>query len=189
MKKNLFYDKIQENPMIAAIRNIEDVDKVIKSPCEICFLLSGDIFNLKGVIQKLKESDKLVYVHVDLLEGFSKDTVALRYIYENMKPDGIITTKTHLIKKARTLGIFAIQRLFILDTISLETGIKTAKSIQPDAIEILPGIIPKIIKKLKKEINIPVIAGGLISDKEDIIEGLKAGAMGISASNEKLWYM
>lgn len=189
MKNNFFYEKVQDNPMIAAIRDISEVDKVIESPCEICFLLSGDIFNLKDIINKLKINDKLVYVHVDLLEGFSKDTVALKYIHEHMKPDGIITTKIHLIKKAKALGIFAIQRLFILDTISLETGIKSSKSIQPDAIEILPGIIPKIIRKIKKEVHIPIIAGGLMTDKEDIIGALKAGAMGISASSEKLWYM
>lgn len=36
----------------------------------------------------------------------------------------------------------------------------------PDAVEILPGLMPKIIKKLCSTVNVPINAGGLISDKE-----------------------
>ncbi|QEK10902.1 glycerol-3-phosphate responsive antiterminator [Crassaminicella thermophila] len=186
---NPFYDKIEANPVIAAVNSIEKIDLAIKSPCEIVFLLTGNIFNLKGTIDKVKDNGMDIYVHIDLMEGFSKDMTALKYIYENMKPDGIITTKSSLVKAAKSMNIYAIQRLFILDSLSLERGINSINATKPDAIEILPGIMPKIIKKIYNETKLPVIGGGLINDKEDVIESLKAGAIGISTSKEEIWYM
>ncbi|MDD6816334.1 MAG: glycerol-3-phosphate responsive antiterminator, partial [Firmicutes bacterium] len=34
---------------------------------------------------------------------------------------------------------------------------------------------------------IPIICGGLISDKEDVIGALSAGAAAISSTNQKVW--
>lgn len=186
---NKFYNKIQASPIVAAVKNMEKLDLAIQSPCEIMFLLTGSIFNLKSIVNRVKESDMYIYIHIDLMEGFSKDGVALKYINENIKPDGIITTKSNLVKIAKDLNIFAIQRLFILDSLSLETGIKSIHSTKPDAIEILPGVMPKIIKNIHQETRIPMIAGGLIKDKEDVIESLRAGAMGISTTREEVWYL
>ncbi|MCT4620861.1 MAG: glycerol-3-phosphate responsive antiterminator [Marinisporobacter sp.] len=188
MNKN-FYEKVEANPIIAAVNSMEKLDLAIQSPCEIIFLLTGNIFNLKGIIDKVKDQGMDIYVHIDLMEGFSKDTVALKYIHENMKPDGIITTKSSLVKKAKNMNIRAIQRLFILDSLSLETGIHSVKSTRPDAIEIMPGIMPKIIKKVYDKTKLPVIAGGLINDKDDVIQSLKAGAMAISTSKKEIWDM
>ena len=38
-------------------------------------------------------------------------------------------------------------------------------------------------------VSVPVIAGGLISDKEDIIAALDAGAASISTTKEELWFL
>ena len=37
--------------------------------------------------------------------------------------------------------------------------------------------------------RVPVIAGGLISDKEDIIAALDAGAAAISSTNPAIWFL
>ena len=183
----IFYDSVQDNPIIAAIHNVNDLNLAIDTDCEIIFLLTGNIFNLKDVVEKIKQRGKEVYIHIDLLEGFSRDLVALKYIHENIRPTGIITTKSNLIKIAKEMNMFTIQRLFILDSMALETGINSIHMAKPDAVEILPGIMPKIIKKVYNTTNIPVIAGGLIQDKEDVIESLKAGAIGISSSSKDIW--
>ena len=53
--------------------------------------------------------------------------------------------------------------------------------------EILPGVMPKIIKRICNLVNVPVITGGLIDEKEDIINALRAGAEGVSTTDKKLW--
>lgn len=187
--KNEFYDKIRENPIIAAVNSLDKLDKAIASPCEIIFLLTGSIFNLQEMVNSIKVSGKIVYIHLDLIEGFSRNVCALKYINENIAPNGIITTKSSLIRAAKEMGLFSIQRLFMLDALSLESGINSIKTIRPDAVEILPGIMPRVTKTISTEANIPIITGGLISDKEDVIASIKAGAIGISTSKEEIWYM
>lgn len=184
-----FFEHIQENPIISAINDISKIDEAINSPCKLIFLLTGDILNIEKIVNKLRENGKLVYIHVDLIGGFARDTVALKYILNAIKPDGIITTKSNLVKVAKDLGIFTIQRLFLLDSLALDSGISSIKTIRPDAVEILPGIMPKIIKEIREETRIPVIAGGLIKDKADVINSLNAGAIGISTSNKTVWHM
>ncbi|MFZ5969659.1 MAG: glycerol-3-phosphate responsive antiterminator [Bacillota bacterium] len=184
---NKFYGKVQDNPIIAAVNHPEKLEQAIQSPCEIVFLMTGSIFDLKNTVERVKSNGMDIYIHIDLMDGFSKDEVALRYIHDAIKPDGIITTKANLIKIAKKLDMFVIQRLFILDSLSLETGIKSIHVTKPDAIEILPGIMPKVIQQIHEETRIPIIAGGLIKDKDDIIQSLKAGAIGISTSSPNVW--
>lgn len=88
---------------------------------------------------------------------------------------------------AKEKGLIAIQRLFLLDSLNLDSGIKAVKTCRPDAIEILPGVMPKITKLIAEETKRPVITGGLIMDKSDVIDALKAGAIGISTSKEDIW--
>ncbi len=187
--KNQLLDRLEVNPVIAAVNSMEKVTQAIESPCETVFLLKGNIFNLSNIINAFKQVHMTVYVHLDLMEGLSKDLTALRYISEKIKPDGIITTKNSLVKKAKSMHLYTIQRLFLLDSLSLEKGIHSVCETKPDAIEVMPGIMPKIIEKISAASQIPVISGGLISDKEDVIQCLKSGAMGVSTSKRELWYV
>lgn len=184
-----FFDNVHLNPIIGALNDIDDMDSMINSPCRIVFLLTGNIMNVHEIVKKLKDSGKLVYVHIDLIEGFSQHPSVMDYINKYVKPDGIISTKNRMIKAAKEHNIFTIQRLFLLDSLALTTGKESIKSIKPDAVEILPALMPKIIKELYKETRVPIIAGGLVRDKEDIIDGLNAGAIGVSTSNPKVWGM
>ena len=66
---------------------------------------------------------------------------------------------------------------------------KQLSMVHPDFIEILPGVMPKIIRKICKMVKIQVIAGGLITDKEDIVAALDAGAISVSSTNQEIWKM
>lgn len=180
---------LHENPIIAAINNMEAMEEALQSSVNIIFLLTGDIFTLKETVEKIRAVGKLVFIHVDLMEGYSKDATGVKYIIDEIHPDGIITTKSHHIKLAKEKGIIAIQRLFLLDSLNLDSGIKAVKSCRPDAVEILPGVMPKITKRIVSETKKPVITGGLIMDKSDVIDALQAGAIGISTSKKDIWAM
>ncbi|MCY6355950.1 glycerol-3-phosphate responsive antiterminator [Clostridium sp. ZS2-4] len=187
--KNEFFDRIQISPIIAAVKDLDKLDSAIESPCEIIFLLKGDIFNLREIVNKVKNQGKSIFIHIDLIDGFSKNVTALKYIHEHIKPDGIISTKATLIKAAKEMKMFAIQRFFILDSLSLNNAVEAMRTLHPDAVEILPGIMGKITETLHHQTRKPIITGGLIKDKEDVIESIKSGAIGISTTDEKIWYM
>ena len=186
--KETFTEKLKTNPVIAAVKDTEKLDDALNSECEVIFLLCGNIFNLKSIVEKAKKKGKIIFIHIDLIDGFSRDATALSYIYEEIRPDGIISTKNSQLKTAKQLGLLTVQRLFIIDSLSIDTAVKASVSINPDAIEIMPGIMPRITRKLSSQLDVPVIAGGLISEKDDIKNALESGAKGVSTSDTSLWY-
>lgn len=191
MNNREFINRIESNPIIAAVKDDEGLKIALTEDIEIIFVLYGDICTISGIVKKIKEAGKVALVHVDLITGLNttKD-VCLDFIKDNTEADGIITTKSNLIAHARELGLNTVLRYFILDSMALTNIEKQAKStgIKPDIIEFLPGIVlPKMIKKINKVSRVPIIAGGLIADKEDVMNALDAGAMAISSTNPDVW--
>lgn len=76
------YDKLARSPVIAAVKDTNALEAALASPSEIIFLLCGNIFNLQEIVERANRCGKDIYVHVDLIEGFSRDAVSLRYIAE-----------------------------------------------------------------------------------------------------------
>jgi len=71
--------------------------------------------------------------------------------------------------------------------LSYKNSLKYAREIKPDFVEILPGAMPKIIKRFLYNYNCNLIASGIIMDKEDVILALKAGAVAISTTKSEIW--
>lgn len=184
-----FFDRVMKNPIICSIRNLEDIDIALNSPCEIIFLNTGNIFNLREISHRLREKNKDLYIHVESIDGFSRDTWGLEYIVKNIHPHGIITGKSDLVKLSKDMGIFTIQRIIVSDSMSLQYSIDSIKKSRPSAVEVLPGIMPNIIEKIIKDTRISVIASGLITDNKQIISSLNAGSIAISSSNKDVWYI
>lgn len=190
MTKPSFFELIEANPVIAAVKDEEGLN--VCCSCEdikVVFILYGDICNIRKIVQRVKQSGKIAMVHVDLMEGLSGKEVVVDYIKEHTQADGIISTRPALIKRGRELGLYTTLRTFILDSMSYENVPKQVANAKPDMLEILPGLMPKIIKRVSKKVKVPVIAGGLISDREDVMNALSAGAISVSSTNPAVWMM
>lgn len=186
--KNIMLDLLKENPIIAAVKDIDGLKRAIKSGCKVVFLLFGDICDIGELVTMVKKADKLAIVHIDLIDGLSSKDSSAKYISKNTSADGIISTKLNLIKTAKENGLITIQRVFVIDSLSFENAQKHMQHGNADFIEILPGIMPKIIKSMAEKSAIPIIAGGLIRDKEDVMSSLNAGAKGVSTTNSDIWH-
>lgn len=92
-----------------------------------------------------------------------------------------------VIADVKKRGIVAIQRLFVLDSNALEHNLQSCKRVNPDYIEVLPAILPGIIKEIHEETGIPIIAGGLIRTEKDVKEALKNDAVRVTTSANHLW--
>lgn len=178
---------LERNPVIPAIKNDIHLDEAIESSSEIVFIIMANILSIKEIVNKLKAAQKIVYVHVDMIEGISSSSSGVEFLMKEINPDGIITTKHNIVSFANKNGIRVIQRFFILDSFSLNNTISNIKENKPSAVEILPGIMPKVVKKISSSVKVPIIAGGLIDNKEDIINALGAGAIGVSTTSKNLW--
>ncbi|MCH1624074.1 glycerol-3-phosphate responsive antiterminator [Ferdinandcohnia quinoae] len=176
-----------QSQVIASVKEEVDIEKAIKGKANIVFLLTGNLINMQNFVTRLQSANKQVFIHIDFIDGLSNSKSAIKYIAHTWKPTGIITTKSSLIKYAKEEKLMAIQRIFLIDGAAISKGIEMSLSCKPDAIEVLPGLMPTIIDQLTKRVKLPIIAGGLISSKEDILQGLEAGALAISSGNPALW--
>ena len=179
----------EDCPVIAAVKDEEGLKKCLESEIPIVFVLYGDICSISRIVSRLKKAGKIVIVHLDLLTGLSSKEIAVTYLKSVTHADGLISTKPGIIKKAKEEGMFAIMRFFVIDSIAYESIRKQTESVRPDMIEILPGLMPKVIRHICRDSIVPVIAGGLITDREDIMGALGAGAISISTTNQKVWFM
>lgn len=185
-----FFEAMEDSPVIAAVKNKEGLEKCCKiEDIKVVFILFGDICSIADIVQQIKDAGKIAMVHMDLINGLSSKEVSVDYIKNHTTADGIITTRQNLIKRGKELGLHTILRFFLIDSIALENIEKQQYGIRPDFIEILPGLMPKLIRQISKKCNIPLIAGGLVHDKESVMAALSAGAVCVSTTNEDVWLM
>lgn len=179
---------LEENPIIAAVKNESELETALKSEVQVIFVLFGDILDIKSISEKIALINKIGIIHIDLVEGISGKEASVRYLKEETKFNGVISTKPQVVKYAKNYGLIGIQRVFIFDTLSLNNA-KRHLGTECDAIEVLPGVIPKVIKKLASKANKPIVAGGLIETKEEVIEALNSGATCVSTTRKEIWTM
>lgn len=189
LDKDCIISTLNECPIIAAIKNDSQLKQCIKSDCKIIFVLYGSINTIAEIVSQLKKAGKTVFVHIDLIEGLSPREATVEFINRYVRPDGIISTKLSLIKCAHSYGLITVMRVFMIDSIAMKNIEKIYSEKDIDFIEILPGLMPKIIGKIRSKTKTPVISGGLISEKSDVVTALNAGAAAISSTNSDVWFM
>lgn len=186
MKISEFLDSAERAPIIAAIHD-KQWDEVLNSPVEVLFYLRANLLTIKERISEAHDKGKSIFVHIDLCDGVGKDKAGIEFL-ANCGVDGIVTTRAQHIRQAKDLGLLTVQRFFALDSqglASIDEMINTAK---PDLIEIMPGVITKIINRFS-ECSIPVIAGGLIETKNEVTGAIGSGAIAVSTGCRELWYL
>ena len=109
-------DRIAYCPVIAAVKNEQDLAAALESECEVVFFLS-----LAGLVQRVKAAGKVALVHADLVEGLGNREVAVDALKALCGPDGIISTRPQLVRRARHLKLITVQRAFILDSMSVSS--------------------------------------------------------------------
>jgi glycerol-3-phosphate responsive antiterminator len=186
---NQFHKVMEECPVIAAVKDYEGLHRCLQSECKIIFVLFGDICSIREIVSTIKDKGYIAIVHMDLINGLAAKEVSVDFIRSNTEADGIISTKHSLIKRAKELGLFTVFRFFVIDSMAIDNIKKQCETASPDFIEIIPGVMPKVIKRICSMSSVPIIAGGLISDKEDVMAALAAGAISISTTNQEVWFM
>ena len=185
-----FYDAVAAAPVIAAVKDLEGLEQCLQSEnIQVVFLLFGDICSISELVARVKQAGKIAVVHADLITGLSASKeIAVDYIKTATRADGIISTRPNFIRRAKELQLFTVLRVFVIDSMAM-SGLDKLEQVRPDFLEILPGIMPKAICKICQSVRTPVLAGGLIADKEDVFSALNAGAMAVSTTNPAVWKM
>lgn len=173
--------------ILPAARNLKEIEEMVDSDYLYIVLLNSHIGQLKSLVQLAKSKGKKLLLHADLVQGLRNDEYAAQFLCQEIKPAGLISTRKNVILTAKKYGLISIQRLFLLDSIALESSYKLLETTKPDFIEVLPGVMPHIIKEVFEKTGIPIVAGGLIRNRHEVEDALKAGALAVTTSRKELW--
>ncbi len=140
------------------------------------------------MIQKILAADKLPLVNLDLLNGFSRDRYAVNYL-KRTGARGIISTHLDPLRHALSIGMYAVQRTFLLDSGAMDTITNQLKNTPVDALEVLPAMVaPKILERVRAiPLELPIVGGGLIQTLKEVEQLLALGLTAVSTSNPQLW--
>ena len=177
---------LRRNPVIAAVQP-EGLQTALDAPVSIIFHLGINLLDAETVISQVHNAGKYIFVHLDLAEGIGKDRAGIRYLAQ-CGVDGIISTKSQLIRYAREQKLITVQRFFALDSKVMNNIGEMAKNASPHFMEILPGVVGKVISRFSSG-DIPVIASGLIQTKSEVTDALGCGAAAVSTGQSDLWYL
>lgn len=181
-------EHLATNAVIPAVKNVSDLDYAAECGAKLVFLVTGSVLDLHAVADRAAELGQSVFCHLDLMQGIGKDRTGVQWLARDFHMDGILTTRTNLVRYAKEEGLVAIQRLFLFDSGSLNSGLAAVAECKPDAVEILPGIVlPSVVHRLPVSRLPRFIGGGLIETPSEVQAVLKAGAVGVSASNRSVW--
>ncbi len=179
----------EKESVIAAVKDENTLSAALESNCKYIFLLKANINTAAEIVERCHAYGRRVYIHIDLAEGFGKDFAGINYIAHVVKPDGILSTKTNIIKMSQEIGMFAILRIFLIDAQSMDSAVTNIEKLRPDAVEIMPGIAYEAVAELKKKAEIDVIAGGFLRTRENLLSAFAVGAAACSTSNTALWHI
>ena len=176
-------DILKKQICVPVVPSMKRLEKFIETDLVVCILQDIHISLLEHMIKTLHDNNKLALVHIDMVHGISSDEHGAEFLCQRLRADGVISSKTRIIETTKKNKKIAIQRMFLIDSKSIERGIETVQKSQPDIVEVMPAIAYKIIPYIKSQINMPLIGGGLLKSKEDILQGLEAGCMAFTVSD------
>lgn len=189
MRAKDFLDTLAQHPIIASVKDEDGLSRALKSECGVIFTLYGDLMNIGDILLRIKAAGKVAFAHIDLIEGLAPREVSVEYIAAHTRADGILSTKVPLIRCAAAHNLLAIQRYFLLDSMAFNHVERQFAAGAACAMEVLPGGMPKVIARVVERVHVPIITGGLIQDKEDVLGVLKAGATAVSSTNPEIWFL
>ncbi|MCD7035201.1 glycerol-3-phosphate responsive antiterminator [Metabacillus sp. GX 13764] len=176
-----------DQKVLPAVRNMKQFERFLESPFVYGVLLDTHLGQLKGIMKAADAAKKKMLIHIDLIHGLKNDDYAAEFICQEIKPAGIISTRSAVVNKAKQRGITAVQRLFLLDTNAMKKSLDLIIRTEPDYIEVLPGLVPELIEEVSSHTRIPLLAGGFVKTQEHAEKALSAGAVAVTSSCTKLW--
>lgn len=185
MNKRDIISIMEEHPIILGMSSEEDFEIIRNNDSKVVFTLFGTVSEIGNTVHALKEIGKTVIVNVDMVDGLSSKNSAVDYIMKT-EADGIVSSKSQIIRYAHEQGLFTVHRFFIIDSSSWRSIEKQLEVSRADVINIAPGWT-KVIQWTVEKYRMPVIASGLVCDKAIAIDNLKAGAIAICTTNHDVW--
>jgi glycerol uptake operon antiterminator len=174
---------LPEQALIPVLTTMKQIEKFLDTSLKVCILQDFHFGLLKDAVRILHEQDRIGLVHIEMIQGIANDEFGTQILTQQLKVDGIISSKPKIIEMAKKTHAIAIQRVFLIDSKSLERGLASVTESKPDVMEVMPALTFQMFALIKERIDIELWAGGLIRDEETVRIILASGAKRMTVSN------
>jgi glycerol uptake operon antiterminator len=183
-----FREMLRAHPVIPALRSLTDMPAALAAPSRVVYLLAAGLSTIDEYLQALRVKDKEVVVNLDLFAGLSRNAEAVEYLAASGCA-GIISTHTDVLGVTRSLGLYAVQRTFVIDSESVTSTMRSLRNFVPDALELLPApVAPRMLPRLRERYDtVAAVGGGLIADLQEADSLIRQGLDAVSTGNPELW--
>ncbi len=177
---------LERAPIIAAA-SFDAADEAVSSSAGVVLLMKSSIREILSDEYRRLAERKPIMIHFDFLRGLSDDHEAMVFLKHKVNPAAIVSTKGNIVRSARKAGIPSIERVFLIDFTSFYKTIDSINENDPDAVEVMPGIVPQVVPRFREYVSLPIILGGMISSTAEIDAAFEHGANAVSVGNRRLW--
>lgn len=174
---------LPEQALIPVLTTMKQLEKFLATSLKVCILQDFHFNLLKDVIKILHDNERIGLVHIEMIQGISNDEYGTQILTQQLKVDGIISSKPKIIEMAKKTHALSVQRVFLIDSKSLERGVASVGDSKPDAMEVMPALTFQMFKNIKERIDMELWAGGLIRDEETVRIVLANGAKRMTVGN------
>lgn len=148
--KNGFREIVEDCPVIATVKDEQSMEKSFESDSQIVFILFGDICNIASIVERAKARGRIAMVHLDLVSGFDGREIAVDYIKNMTRADGIISTKTSQINRAKELGLYAVHRFLCWTPVRWKTSASRARRQNRIVLKSFRALCPRLSQGLQR---------------------------------------
>ncbi len=176
-----------EFQIIPSARREKDWEEALNALSRYVLFSGLSIDILPYWAEKAHQANKIVLVNPDLIGGLDPSPLGMKLLKKHFKVDGILSPNLQLLRGAQKEGLICIQRIFLIDSQSWDTALKTLAESTIDAVEILPAsMAPKFASVLKRK-GVAMLAGGFVKTRRQVAELCQLGFMGATTSEKDLW--
>ena len=68
--KKILIEELKKYPIIAAVKNEQELENALRTKCRMVFILFGDICSISSISERIKSTGKIAVVHIDLITGY-----------------------------------------------------------------------------------------------------------------------
>lgn len=181
-----FREAMANHPVVATVFGPENLPAFLQSDTPICILANLELRRVPKVVKAIREHGRHVIVNVDAIGGLAQDRAGVEFLHD-VGVTAVVTTRGSLIPRIKSVGLMAMQKLFITDRSNLPRAVDSVRNAKPHAVQLMPSPMLPYIDRDVRRLFEPFITGGFVVDSSSIRAALTHGAIGVSTQTTALW--
>ena len=179
-------ERLAEYPVIASVTRDREIAAAGAGRTRVVMLNSIELACLANLVAQARAADLLCLVHAEMIAGLANDAAAVGYL-KSIGADGVMTTRAQTVSATRSLGLIAVQRVFVTDHVAVERSLAAVERTRPDLVELSPALTLGALDAGTRKRFSPMLANGLVTEPGEVEWLRELGAVGVTTSRATLW--